>query len=170
VTRGFESRIESWYNRSLRSYGADADRSQAYLLAQQAWSFGRNTLVPAVEALKTLDGTVTLVSAYDLGGVFRLSGLGPNQLVGESGGLATLAYYRELSRVDLGALSARVFAGASMEAGNVYQPGEPVTVDTLRHGGSLYLGAQTAIGPAFLGVGFADGGERRVYFMIGQRF
>jgi NTE family protein len=162
--------IDSWYNRSLRDFGADAGRAQAYLLAQQAWSFGRNTLVPEVEALKTVDGTVTLNSSYNLGGVFRLSGLGTDQLVGESGGLATLAYYRELSRLDLGALTSRVYAGVSVEAGNVYQAGEPVTFSSLQHGGSVYLGAQTAIGPAFLGVGFADGGERRFYFMVGQRF
>jgi NTE family protein len=160
----------AWYSHSLENFGADSDRVQAGLLAEKAWSFGRNTLVPAVEALKTLDGTVTLVSAPTLGGFLRLSGLGPKQLVGESSMLARLGYYRELSRLDLGALSSGVYAGASVEVGNVYHPGDPVTWDSLRHNGAVYLGAQTVIGPAYLGVGFADGGERRLYFMIGQRF
>jgi NTE family protein len=164
------TRATAWYSRSLEGFGADVDRAQAYLSAGHAWSFGRNTLVPAVEALKTIDGTVTLVSSYDLGGIFRLSGLGEKQLLGDSGGLAQLGYYRELTRLDLGALTSRVYAGASVETGNVYASGEKITLDSLRHGGSLYLGAQTAIGPAILGIGFADGGERRIYFMLGQRF
>ena len=160
----------AWYSHSLENFGADSERVQAGLFAEKAWSFGRNTLVPAVETLKTLDGTVTLVSAPTLGGFLRLSGLGPEQLVGESCVLARLGYYRELSRIDLGALSSRVYAGASVEVGNVYDPGDPVTWDTLRHNGAVYLGAQTIMGPAYLGVGFAEGGERRLYLIIGQRF
>jgi len=72
--------------------------------------------------------------------------------------------------LDLGALSNRAYAGASIETGNVYGPLDPVTSGSLRHSGSLFLGAQTIVGPAYLGLGFADGGERLLYFLIGEHF
>jgi NTE family protein len=149
---------------------ADESRRQSLLRGGTALSFGRNTLAPGVEAGWTSGAEVTPGSAFRLGGIGRLSGLHHDELLGEKYGLARLLYYRELTRLDLGALSNRVYCGASIETGNVYGPLDPVTSGSLRHSGSVFLGAQTVVGPAYLGVGFADGGEHLLYFLIGERF
>ena len=64
----------------------------------------------------------------------------------------------------------RVFAGGSLEAGNTYLEGEPITWSSLRFGGSVYVGAATPLGPIHLGWGWTDPDRDRFYLIIGQRY
>jgi NTE family protein len=57
----------------------------------------------------------------------------------------------------------------TLEIGNVYQEQEPVSLETLRTAGSIFVGADTVIGPAFVGWGISEGGRRRIYLSIGRR-
>jgi NTE family protein len=155
---------------SLDELGADVDRTQSYFHGTGAWTFRRNTLAPLVEAGTTPEGTETLGTSFYLGGPGRLSGLFPQQLVGPKMVFARLLYYRELTSLTLGALSSAVYAGATLEAGNVYAQDDAVSVDSLRHGGSIFVGAKTPIGPLYIGYGFADGGDNLFYLVIGERF
>jgi NTE family protein len=135
-----------------------------------AMTFGRNTLSPRAEFGTILSGPETLNNTFSIGGLLRLSGLAPGELIGSRYGLASLMYYRELTRINLGALSPRLYAGASLEAGNTFFPDDPVSLDTLKHGGSIFFGGRTPIGPVYLAYGMGDGGRRRLYFNIGGRF
>ena len=156
--------------KSLNEMGADTDRRQNYFYGTGAWSFHRNTIAPLVQAGTTPEGEVTLGTSYYLGGPGRLSGLFPQQLVGSKLLFTRLMYYRELTRIDLGALSSAVYAGATLEAGNVYAQDDAVSLDTFRHGGSIFVGAKTPVGPLYIGYGFADGGDNLIYLIIGERF
>ena len=78
--------------------------------------------------------------------------------------------YVQLSRIDLGPLTTAVYGGLSLEAGNQYSMGDAVTWDSLIMGGSLFVGAQTPIGPAFVAWGTTDSGDHRLYLVIGDRF
>jgi NTE family protein len=156
--------------KNLDEMGADTDRRQNYFYGTGAWSFRRNTIAPLVQAGTTPEGTVTLGTSYYLGGPGRLSGLYPQQLVGSKLLYTRLMYYRELTRIDLGALSSAVYAGVTLEAGNVYAQDDAVSLDTFRHGGSIFIGAKSPIGPVYIGYGFADGGDTLIYLVIGERF
>lgn len=158
------------YSRALTSVGSDVTYSQFRIAAGKPLSFGKNTVYPAFELSTNLREPTTLEAEYTLGGFLRLSGLGVNELIDERGGLARILYYRQLSRLDLGALSSRLYLGLSVEAGNVYAKGDRVTWESLRKGGSLFLGAETVIGPAYLAWGYTDGGRTRTYLTIGQSF
>jgi NTE family protein len=78
-------------------------------------------------------------------------------------------YYRRLARLDVSSLRIRAFAGASLEAGNVYAKDEPVTWSTVRWSGAPFVGILTPIGPVILSFGFAEGGVTRWHVVIGQR-
>jgi len=155
---------------SSATMGADAPLRQAFISASTAFTFRRNTIIPLVQAGWTPEGIATLGTSFYLGGPGKLSGLFPQQLRGDKMGFARLAIYRELTKVNLGALSTGVYAGVSLEAGNVYGESDSVSLDTLRHGGSVYLGAKTPIGPIFIGYGLADGGDHLFFLLIGERF
>jgi NTE family protein len=58
----------------------------------------------------------------------------------------------------------------TLEAGNVYAQDDAVSLDTFRHGGSIFIGAKSPIGPVYIGYGFADGGDTLIYLVIGERF
>jgi NTE family protein len=79
-------------------------------------------------------------------------------------------FYRELVKVGMGVLQTQVYAGGSLEAGNTFNEEDAFSVDALRSAGSIFLGADTVIGPVYLACGFTEGGRRRYYFSIGQSF
>jgi NTE family protein len=162
--------IDATYARTFESLGAETEYTRARVAGSVAKTFGRNTLVPNVEAGTILEGPDTVANTFNLGGLLRLSGLGTDELIGSRYGLASVIYYRELTSVNLGALSPRLYAGASLEIGNTYFEGDPVSLGTLRHSGGLFIGGRTPLGPVYLAFALADGGRTRFYFNIGGRF
>jgi NTE family protein len=158
------------YQRAFESWGSDFDSEQAAGTFGYVFHVGKNVIFPAVEVSANLDGETTLRSTFFLGGFLRLSGYAYEELFGRNGGLARVVYYRELFALGLGALRTPIYAGASIETGNVYEDGDPITWEGLRHSGSIFVGADTAIGPIYVAYGFADGGRHQVYLNIGARF
>jgi NTE family protein len=158
------------YRRSLTSCGADVNGDTYRVNAGMVGSIGKNVLFGSVEVASTNTGTANLTNQTFLGGFLHLSGLAENQLVGEQALFAKLLYYRELTSFDLGSLTQRMYVGFSLEGGNVYAPADPLTWPSLRYSGSIYAGADTVVGPAYLGFGYAEGGRKSVYLIIGQRF
>jgi len=152
------------------SMGADEGRRQDLITSEISMKAGRNIFVPGFEAGWTPQGVNSPSSLFSLGGIARLSGLHPNELLGDKYGLARVIYYLELKRLDLGALSSSVYAGASIETGNTYAEDDPVSLSTFRFSGGVFLGAKTVIGPVYLAYGMADGGEHVITLAIGQRF
>jgi NTE family protein len=63
-----------------------------------------------------------------------------------------------------------MFAGFSVETGNVYGPGDPVTWSSLRLSGSIFVGADTVLGPAYFGYGYSTDSQESVYLVIGRQF
>lgn len=158
------------YSQSLSDLGADIELRRAAVQVGHSFSLGRSTLRPSIEVARNFDEGANLFHVHWLGGMFRLSGLGRDELWGDKLVLARCAYYFKLVGLDLGSLSTRVFAGASLEAGNTYQWDDPVTLDSLRTGGALFVGAHTAIGPIYLAYGYTEPGRNRVYLSVGQVF
>ena len=160
------------YSRSSQDMGTDTRVRQAFVSIEQTVTFGRSTMAFATEAMKNYDEVDLYRRLYKLGGVFRLSGLGQAELLGDYGGLARVMYYCQISKIGFGPVAFRLFGGATVETGQTYlvDGGVPVTVDSLRAGGSVFVGAETPLGPAFVGIGFAEGGRQRAYLSLGQRF
>jgi NTE family protein len=166
-TKGWDVRARYLY--SLDSLGSDVKFQQVHLGAQYSFSFGHHTLAPYVEYSANAD-RLSPFTSVNLGGLGRLSGLGTNELVGRDLAFARLRYQYRLARVDLAGIHVRLYAGATFEAGNVFNEGDPVSWDSLRQGGSVFLGAVTPIGPLYFVYGRTDGGRDRVYFAIGESF
>ena len=133
-------------------------------------SIGKNVLFGSVEGSTRPSRDLTLIgNQYFLGGFLRLSGLAQNQLVGERGVFGRLLYYREFTAFDLGSLTQRVYGGHLARRGERLQSRAiPMTWQSLRWSGSIYAGADTVVGPAYLGFGYAQGGRTSVYLIIGQ--
>jgi len=162
--------VDATYRRSIESMGGQEDGDFVRAEATQVIELGRNILSASAEVSSIIDGAVNIDTVYRLGGFLRLSGLQPFQLIGTRGGLARIMYYRELTKFSLGSLTQRMYAGVSAETGNVYVAGDPVTVKSLRVAGSVFVGADTVLGPAYLGYGYEQSGQQAAYLIIGQRF
>lgn len=162
--------VLGWYRDAFESWGADADRQIAHLDASLAATLGRVTLVPSFSGQSLVTGPTSFASSCALGGFLGLSGLGFGELRGERCVLGRTVAYIQLSHIDLGPLTSRVYGGLSLEAGNAYFRDDAVTWQSLTLGGSLFAGAQTPIGPVFVAWGSTEHGDHRIYFVIGQRF
>jgi NTE family protein len=168
--------VKLLYTVSSDALGSEVDFEQIWGSASYAWTFGRNTVLPSIEYGENLEPIDSFFSAYFLGGLFRLSGLGRNELFGEKVLLARLLAYRRLFSFSVAGSGVRIYAGLSLEAGNTFFAGEPVTWDTVLKGGSVFIGGDTFIGPVIFAYGRTDGDYRtggssgRFYFAIGDRF
>jgi NTE family protein len=155
--------------RSLETLGADDDVTRAEVRILGFASFGRSTIGGGVEAGGFSDDRSRALP-FTLGGFGRLSGLGEERLVGRYFGLTRLIAYRKVTGLVVAALEMPLYAGVSIEAGNVWRQRDAVDGGDLRLHGSLFLGLDTPAGPVYLGGGFGDDHERSAFLSIGRSF
>lgn len=147
--------------------GADSDYGKGSASYVGARSFGELTLQAGLEASGPLGGTQ--LPFYDLnwlGGFGRLSGLRSGQLYGQYLGLARLSSYYRLSKLP-SLVGSGVYAGASIETGNVRQKTDDIDAGSLVWSGSLFAAADTILGPIYLGWGLAEGGNNTFFLSLG---
>lgn len=144
--------------------GASKDYGQAIASGQMAWTRGKNTLMWSYLAGYSFGDDAPLERWFRLGGFGRLSGLAPNQLTGRHVAASTLAAYRRLNEVKL----LPAFGGATLELGNTWYLKDDIAFDDLRYAASLFVGAESPLGPLYFAVGYSDGGDAAVYFYIGN--
>ena len=129
-------------------------------------TFGRNTF-ELHGALKMSDENAQIVvDQFTLGGFQQLSGYRPDQLSGNAVLFGRLNWYTRLA--DTPVFARGFFVGASLEAGNAWDDRSQLGLAHLRSGGSVYLGADTGIGPMYLGVTYAPRGELGIALVIGR--
>ena len=114
----------------------------------------------------TLESESTIQEYFPLGGFLRLSGLERGEISGPHAALAKLVYYRRVGDTT-GILDTPIYLGLSAEAGNVWQTRSEMDFDSLLLNGSLFVGFDTFIGPAFIAAGFAEDGQSNFYLFIG---
>jgi len=158
------------YELSSAALGAENDFERFLGTASYAWSFGENTILPSLEYGDNLKPLESFFSAFFLGGLFRLSGLGNQELFGDKVLLARVVAYRRLLRFELVGVKVKIYTGGSLEAGRTYFRGQDIAWGNVLKGGSLFVGGDTFIGPILLAYGRNEGNRDRVYLAIGKRF
>ena len=152
---------------ALPSFGA----AQRYRRVEASWtgaiSFGPHTLAATLLGGTDLDSNMPAYDAFVLGGPFRLSGYRLNQFAGDRMLFGNVRYYKRifvLPRV----IGSGVYLGASAEAGRMnglYTQNGASSGNV--YSGSVFVGAETFIGPLFLGVGLGGGGHNTIYLLLG---
>jgi NTE family protein len=129
-------------------------------------SWGPHTLSYSVMGGTDLGSDMPAYESFTLGGPLRLSGFRVNQFAGRKMAFGRLMYYnRFLPLPDL--LGNGVFAGASAEVGRMNDRFDDLPTPGTLWSGSVYLGADTFAGPAFLGVGLGQSGNWSLYLLLG---
>jgi NTE family protein len=166
----------AWFARSgqrgiFSAYVADkglgSDRNYKRLEGDYtfAWSFGRHTFNMNLAGGTDLGSDMPPYESFTLGGPLHLSGYHINELAGRRMAFGRLMYYnRSLALPDL--LGSGVYLGGSIEAGWVRDRFGLPDMGTAKSA-SIFLGAQTFLGPAYFGLGFAPGGRSMVYLLLG---
>ena len=132
-----------------------------------AFTFKKQTVLAAFAAGSHIGNELPFYDQVSLGGLFNLSGLRTNQLLGQHMALAKLITYHKVGESFIGDL----YLGGSIESGNVWREDEKkYDLTNLRLAGSVFVGYDTIIGPLYLAFGHADGGFNAGYFYLGRTF
>jgi NTE family protein len=147
----------------------DADIVQAeWLMARshQRWS-----AVFGMEWGSALDDrVVSPQQLFTLGGFLKLSGLPTDAIAGTQYGLARAIAFRRVSRGGTGFFEFPAYLGVSLEAGNAWATRDDVDWGDLVAAGSVFLGAESPLGPVFLAAGLSEGGAAGFYLLLGRTF
>ncbi|MCA3024777.1 MAG: patatin-like phospholipase family protein [Rhodocyclaceae bacterium] len=130
-------------------------------------SFGPHTIGFAARYGRAYNNELSVFDQFSLGGFLQLSGYRPNELLGNRVTFGRLSYSQRLPLTQ-SLLGSRVFAGASIEAGKISEPFQPTDEARTRTSLGIYLGADTALGPLYLGYGRARDRGSIFYFFLGQ--
>jgi NTE family protein len=165
--QGSLTRLE--YYQSLKAIGADSNFSTLSFAGVWPQTWGKHTLLPGLRVAGKLTGDLAIQNQFYLGGFLNLSGFQSNALAGQYSGLAELIYYYRLDDASA-AFTLPIYAGGSLEVGNVWQATDDISLKSLITAGSLFLGLDTPIGPFYLGGGLAEGGNKSMYMFLGRTF
>jgi len=78
--------------------------------------------------------------------------------------LARVVYYQKIGNIAV--IARGVYVGGSIEAGNTWASRD--SIDGVRVAGSVFLAADTFIGPAYFAYGRTSGGRSSFYLFVGR--
>jgi len=128
------------------------------------------SLVLGAELDTVLESGASVQNFFPLGGFLRLSGLGSDAISGPTAALARAVYFRQLGATRAQREDFTWYAGASLEAGNVFADLSDLELGELRLASSAFLGLDTLIGPLYAGVGLTEGGSTSLFVVLGRVF
>jgi len=149
-----------------KSLGSDNKYQRVEALADGATSWGAHTFNVRLAIGSDLHSDMPAYENFSLGGPLSLSGYHLGEFAGKQMAFGRLMYYnRALPMPDI--LGSGLYIGGSLEVGQMQRRldggGDTGTLKS----GSIFLGADSFLGPGFLGLGFAPGGRWNVYLLLG---
>lgn len=161
-------KVDLHYLKSDTGLGADDSYNKWEASGGFVHSFGEHTI-----NLSGIAGGLSgskLLPAYDQfswGGFLSLSGFSTGQLIGEKLQFGRALYYHRLAR---SSIFEGAYGGISLETGKVSNPLIPGNRDDWIRAASVFVAADTPLGPAYLGYGQAQDGPNSFYFYLGRPF
>jgi NTE family protein len=152
---------------SLAAWGADDDYNRTELTLIGAKSFGPHALQLAAYFGETLYGTLPPYDPFLLGGFLRGSGYRMDELFGDSVALGRAVYSYRFAALPP-QLGRGVYAGGSLEVTRAATGVDAVMDREVRNSASVFLGADTIFGTAYLALGFGlnDSRPRALYVLV----
>jgi len=147
----------------------DVDILSGRIAVVRTW--GTHSLLGALDLQTQLDDVAGVQNLLSTGGLFRLSGFQRDELSGRHTAVGRAIYYRQIRSNPLrGLLNVSLYLGASLEVGNAWQNSSDISFSNSLVAGSLFVGADTFIGPVYFAGGLAEGGHSALYLFVGRPF
>lgn len=154
------------YTHGFKVIGADVEFDRLKLEGEQIWTKDKHHLSLKGQLGTTFKDTF-VTEQLTLGGYNSLSGLATDQLRGNHTALGRATYMYELANYPN---VAKVYAGGSLEFGKAWEDADDVSWSSLLMSSSLFIGVDSPIGPAFVGMGHTEGYSTSVFMHVGRRF
>ena len=106
-----------------------------------------------------------------MGGLFNLSGYIPYALNDENMFLGVAKYRYQLKDGGFfGSLNVPLYIGTSLEVGSTWQKDDGLETKNIKKSATIYVAADTVLGPFYLAYGVSDEGESSGYLYLGEKF
>lgn len=148
-------RMSARYSFYLPTLGTIDDGQVAQLSWDHAVGRGRGTVLWGFRAQTAIVENDAFEALGSLGGLAFLSGYGERDLLGSEIALARAIYYRRMDDTSK-LLTLPTYLGFSLEAGKAWASRDDVSFDSLTYAASIFIGADTFLGPVFIGYGRND--------------
>ena len=161
------------WTKEMSAWGSDYDYEQIYFDLEKPFRFYSNNITMYLKYGNTYkqDDIARLAGTFTLGGLFNLSGYAPYSFNGDHMALGVLRYTYEIKDGGFfGTLNAPLYAGFSLETGNTWQSDDTMTYSSLKQSGTIYVAADTLLGPLYLALGSSIDGEVSAYLYLGEKF
>jgi NTE family protein len=150
---------------AMESLGSEVSYNRVEALGRAIKSWGPHTINAAARGGSSLGSDMPAYESFTLGGPLHLSAYRINEFSGRQYAFGRLMYYnRALPLPDL--LGSGVYVGASAEVGRISNRVDELPTPGTVWSSSVFLGADTALGPAYLGVGVGSG-RWSLYLLLG---
>ncbi|MET0917423.1 MAG: BamA/TamA family outer membrane protein, partial [Burkholderiales bacterium] len=129
-------------------------------------SWGSNTVQLGVQGGTDFGSNMPAYESFTLGGPLHLSGYRINEFAGREFWFARAMYYHKIFALpDI--LGSGVYAGGSAETGRMSNRFDGLPSPGQLWSGSAFVGADTFMGPMFIGFGLAPAGRWSLYLLLG---
>jgi len=153
---------------SNERFGADQDYTKWDVDGSAVHSFGNHTVNLSWKLGGKVGGNpLPPTDQFQWGGFLQQSGYATGQLIGEKMSFGRLMYYQRILR---GTLLEGAYGGISLEAGKYGDPLVPGNPSGTLYSGSLFVAADTPIGPVYVGYGRGQNSNSSWYFFVGRPY
>ena len=154
------------FKASQEKLGADSEYEQIQLILSGAGTYRRYTVFTRAILETTINEDAPFNALFRRGGFLELSGSLDRELAGQNFSLIEAAFYKRLGNITF----LPIYTGFSIETGNAWNRLSDISAENAIFAGSIFIGADTFIGPLYMAFGFNDDGQQALYFNIGQTF
>lgn len=148
--------------------GADYGYTKWQTDGSLAYSLGNHTINLGWKFGGRLGGDpLPRYDQFHWGGFLQQSGYATGQLIGEKLAFGRAMYYHRILR---GTLFEGAYGGFSLELGRLENPLVPGSPSGTLRSASVFVAADTPLGPAYLGYGHARDGQSGWYFFLGRPY
>jgi NTE family protein len=151
----------------IKSLGANEEYFRTELQASKAVSSGPNTLVANLRGGTAFGEEMPYYDQFPLGGFLKLSGYANEQFRGNEYAFGSLVLQHQLTTLTP-PLGKGLYLGGSLEVGRQWDVIEALNPSETRYGSSLFFGADTWLGPFYLGLGLSADGDATGYVTLGK--
>lgn len=151
----------------LEALGADRQYFRTELKAGQAMSQGPNTLTVNLRGGTAFGDEMPYYDQFPLGGFLKLSGYANEQFRGNQYAFGSLVFQHQITTLTP-PLGKGLYLGGSLEVGRQWDVIDALNPSETRYGSSLFFGADTWLGPFFLGFGVSGEGDTSGYVVLGK--
>jgi NTE family protein len=163
------------YERAFEALGGDEAFDKASIEVQRAFGRDRHSVSVLARYGTAFGSDLPIFEGFSLGGFQNLSGYGERQVIANRIAFGRVVYGYQLGSA--GAVAGNLIVGGSLEIGrlrerlNLAGPAFSATAPEQMNvvtAGSLFIAADTVLGPLYLGAGLGEGGERALYIFLGR--